>query len=86
VKFNKYFDTQFEVFDNTTENAEKCFEHMESFQRKINQNQVNENSIPRPSLERKDKKEKLLSQLDNPKFSSLRKEANQIYQQYLSLI
>lgn len=84
-RINKHFNTQFEIFEHTPENIKKCFDKMESFQRKINNNQLNESGIPRPSLKRNEKKKELLSKLDEPKLRALRQEANQIYQDYLLL-
>ena len=82
-RINKHFNTQFEIFEHTPENVKKCFDKMESFQRKINNDQLNEFGIPRPSLDRKEKKKELINKLDEPKFRALRQEANKIYQDYL---
>jgi len=76
-RVNQRFDTQFEKFEHTTKNIEQCFEKMEAYQ-----NQVNENSIARPSLERKQKKEELRIKLSDPSLQSLKREANQIYNRY----
>ena len=85
-KVNQHFNTQFEVFSHTNNNVNKCFENMESFQRKINNNQLNEQGIPRPSLERKERKEELLNELHNSsKLKDLINKANDIYYQYLTL-
>lgn len=83
-RVNQYFGTNFGVFSHTKENVNQCFSEMESFQKKIHSNQVRELSIPRPSIGRKDKKEKLLFQLSEFHLRSLTKEANQIYNSYFS--
>jgi len=85
TKVNQYFHTQFDTFEHINRNVNQCFANMESFQRKINNNQLNEYGIPRPSLERQEKKKELSSKLYEPKLIALRQQANQIYQDYLFL-
>jgi len=80
-KLNNKFNTQFNLFYNSPTTVKRCFEKIEE----NNESNINENTIPHPSLFRKIKKEEIKNKLSKPEYKHLLKEAEKIYNHYAQM-
>lgn len=85
-RINYKFNTNFNLFEHNQTNVNKCFDSMENYSKKHNQNQIDESLIARPSQKRKELKSQIKEQLNYPQLYHLKQYANGIYYNYLEEI
>lgn len=84
ARVNMRFGTNFASFAHTAENVRKCFKIIDELDRvDYSRSEVSEDSVSRPSKERRAKKQRILEEIEACGLSDLLAEANALYLEFV---